>query len=85
MKFALADESMYELITQNEADRIKDILKGTGLKENINIEVLDVKYKINCKRWNTYRIENNKTSNLITLLKHIKLEVYLHDGICSTA
>ncbi|MDB2139532.1 MAG: hypothetical protein ACLRWO_12630 [Clostridium butyricum] len=51
---------MYELITQNEADRIKDILKGTGLKENINIEVLDVKYNINCKRWNTYRIENNK-------------------------
>lgn len=31
MKFTLADESMYELITQNEADRIKDILKGTGL------------------------------------------------------
>lgn len=47
MKFTLADESMYELITQNESDRIKDILKWTGLKENINIEVLDVKYKIN--------------------------------------
>lgn len=26
-----------------------------------------------------------KTSNLITLLKHIKLEVYLHDGIYSIA
>ncbi len=38
---------MYELITQNEADRIKDILNGTGLKEKINIEVLDSKYKIN--------------------------------------
>lgn len=38
---------MYELITQNEADRIKDILKGTGLKEDINIEVLDGEYKIN--------------------------------------
>lgn len=38
---------MYELITQNEADKIKDILNGTGLKEVINIEVLDGKYKIN--------------------------------------
>lgn len=46
MKFTLAGESMYELITQNEANRIKDILKRTGLKEDINIEVLDVKYKI---------------------------------------
>lgn len=47
MKFTLGDESMYELITQNEADIIKYILNGTGLKEDINIEVLDVKYKIN--------------------------------------
>ena len=38
---------MYELITQNEADRIKDILNGTGLKEDINIEVLEGRYKIN--------------------------------------
>lgn len=38
---------MYELITQNEADRIKDILNETGLKEDIKIEVLGGKYKIN--------------------------------------
>ena len=38
---------MFELITQNEADRIKQILNETGLKEDINIEVLDGKYKIN--------------------------------------
>lgn len=38
---------MYELITQNEADRIKNILNGTGLKKDINIEVLNGKYKIN--------------------------------------
>ena len=38
---------MYELITQNEANRIKQILNETGLKEDINIEVLDGKYKIN--------------------------------------
>ena len=37
MKFTLGDESMYELITQNEADIIKYILNGTGLKEDINI------------------------------------------------
>lgn len=46
MKFILGDESMYELITQNEADRIKDILRKTGLKKNIKIEVLEGKYKI---------------------------------------
>lgn len=38
---------MYELITQNEANRIKQILNETGLKEDINIEVLNGKYKIN--------------------------------------
>lgn len=38
---------MYELITQNEADRIIQILNETRLKEDINIEVLDGKYKIN--------------------------------------
>lgn len=38
---------MYELITQNEADRIIQILNETGLKEDINIEVLNGKYKIN--------------------------------------
>ena len=38
---------MYELITQNEANRIKQILTETGLKEDINIEVLNGKYKIN--------------------------------------
>lgn len=38
---------MYELITQNEADRIKDILNRNGLKADINIHVLDGKYKIN--------------------------------------
>lgn len=38
---------MYELITQNEANRIKQILNETGLKEDINIEVLKGKYKIN--------------------------------------
>ena len=37
---------MYELITQNEANRIKQILNETGLKEDINIEVLNGKYKI---------------------------------------
>ena len=34
---------MYELITQNEANRIKQILNETGLKEDINIEVLNGK------------------------------------------
>lgn len=29
---------MYELITQNEANRIKQILNETGLKEDINID-----------------------------------------------
>ena len=38
---------MYNLITQREADRIKDILNETSLKDAINIEVLDGKYKIN--------------------------------------
>ena len=38
---------MYNLITQREADRIKDILNETRLKDEINIEVLDGKYKIN--------------------------------------
>ena len=38
---------MYELITQNEANIIKQILNETGLKEDINIEVLNGKYKIN--------------------------------------
>ena len=38
---------MYELITQSEADRIIQILNETRLKEDINIEVLDGKYKIN--------------------------------------
>lgn len=38
---------MYELITQNEANRIKQILNETELKEDINIEVLNGKYKIN--------------------------------------
>lgn len=38
---------MFKLITQNEADRIKQILNETGLKGDINIEVLDGKYKIN--------------------------------------
>ena len=38
---------MYELITQNEANGIKQILNETGLKEDINIEVLNGKYKIN--------------------------------------
>ncbi len=28
---------------------------------------------------------NSKTSNMIILLKRIKLESYLHDGICSIA
>ena len=38
---------MFELITQSEADRIKQILNETRLKEDINIEVLNGKYKIN--------------------------------------
>lgn len=38
---------MFELITQSEADRIIQILNETRLKEDINIEVLDGKYKIN--------------------------------------
>ena len=38
---------MYELITQNEANRIIQILNETRLKEDINIEVLNGKYKIN--------------------------------------
>lgn len=38
---------MYELITQSEADRIIQILNETRLKEDINIEVLNGKYKIN--------------------------------------
>ena len=38
---------MFELITQSEADRIKQILNEARLKEDINIEVLDGKYKIN--------------------------------------
>ena len=38
---------MFELITQSEADRIIQILNETGLKEDINIEVLNGKYKIN--------------------------------------
>ena len=38
---------MFELITQSEADRIMQILNETGLKEDINIEVLNGKYKIN--------------------------------------
>ena len=38
---------MCDLITQSEADRIKQILNETRLKEDINIEVLDGKYKIN--------------------------------------
>lgn len=37
---------MFE-ITQSEADRIIQILNETRLKEDINIEVLDGKYKIN--------------------------------------
>ncbi|MDU2489163.1 MAG: hypothetical protein E7D27_01065 [Clostridium celatum] len=38
---------MFELITQNEANRIKQILNETRLKEDINIAVLNGKYKIN--------------------------------------
>ena len=38
---------MFELITQSEADRIIQILNETRLKEDINIEVLNGKYKIN--------------------------------------
>ncbi|NME83771.1 hypothetical protein [Clostridium sp. SM-530-WT-3G] len=38
---------MYEMITQGEADRIKYILNEAGLKDKINIEVLNGKYKIN--------------------------------------
>lgn len=37
---------MYELITQNEANRIKQILNETGLKEDINIEVLNGNIKL---------------------------------------
>lgn len=37
---------MYELITQKEADRIKSILETTGLKDKINLSVLNGKYKI---------------------------------------
>ena len=49
---------MYELITQNEADRIKYILNVTGLKEDINIEVLDGRYKINaCNVTEGYKSE----------------------------
>lgn len=54
---------MYELITQKEADRIKDILNTVGLKESINIEVLGGKYKINAfnvsKRCKTERYEHD--------------------------
>ena len=46
---------MYELITQNEANRIKQILNETGLKEDINIEVLNGKYKINAfNKYNSF-------------------------------
>ena len=38
---------MYELITQEEADRIKNILNESELNDSINIEVLNSKYKLN--------------------------------------
>ncbi|WP_027701193.1 hypothetical protein [Metaclostridioides mangenotii] len=38
---------MYNLTTQNEADIIKQILNETGPNNTINIEVLDLKYRLN--------------------------------------
>ncbi|MFW2501964.1 hypothetical protein [Clostridium diolis] len=44
--FKVGDEVLYELITQKEADKIKSILETTGLKDEINISVLNGMYKI---------------------------------------
>ena len=46
MSYMLGDiRSMYEMITQNEADRIKYILSETDLKENIDL--LNLRYNHN--------------------------------------
>lgn len=63
---------MYDLITQKEADRIKDILNNTGLKESIIIEVLDGKYKINA-----YNVTESYTSERY---EYDMNEFYLMDG-----
>lgn len=68
----IKDRYMYELIMQNEADRIKEILNTIDLKENINIEVLDGKYKLDA-----YNITESYKSERYT---YDIREFYLMDG-----
>lgn len=84
---------MYELITQNEADRIKDILNGSGLKHDINIEVLGGKYKINAfdvtERYksehheydmNEFHLKDNYDKHKVLQYKNRLYEVFVSVG-----
>ena len=84
---------MYELITQNEADKIKEIMNGAGLKEYINIEVLDGKYKINASNitesykserytydMNEFYLMDNNGENNVLEHKNKLYEIFIRFG-----